>query len=218
MSPEPNDMNESMSTFDPPEATTASPLAAGTARRMPSWSRGNLFLAAMFAAGIGGVYLLSLRSGPKKVSAQLQQDELRVDTALAALKSPVSSKSKTMELVKTFYYQTKQRQIPLRSLKGNPFVFIPPPEAKSVVPAKSQDQPDHRTRREEEKQLADALRAAKELTLQSVLMGKHETIAMISNNLLTKGRRIRGWTIVDIRPREVVLKWKDQTYLLKMAQ
>ena len=39
---------------------------------------------------------------------------------------------------------------------------------------------------------------------------------MISNNLLTEGQVIRGWTIVKIQPESVTLKWKDQTVELKM--
>ena len=56
------------------------------------------------------------------------------------------------------------------------------------------------------------------LSLQSVVTGEHGTMAMISNNLLTVGQRIHGWTVSEIGPRHVVLAWKDRQHVLHMPR
>jgi len=55
----------------------------------------------------------------------------------------------------------------------------------------------------------------RKLRLQSVLVGR-QTAAMVSNNLLTTGQTINGWTVSRIEPREVELTWKDQKYVLEL--
>jgi hypothetical protein len=39
---------------------------------------------------------------------------------------------------------------------------------------------------------------------------------MISNQVLTVGQSIRGWTVVEITPRQVVLAWKSHRHILTM--
>jgi hypothetical protein len=64
--------------------------------------------------------------------------------------------------------------------------------------------------------LETQMQAAKTLTLQSVLTGASGATAVISNNLLAEGQTIRGWTISKILSKEVLLTWKEQTFVLKM--
>ena len=66
----------------------------------------------------------------------------------------------------------------------------------------------------------EAAAAAKRMQLQSILSSTHgkRKVAMISNNLLTEGQRIDGWTVVQIQPRSVTLKWKDRTFVLRMPE
>ena len=120
-------------------------------------------------------------------------------------------------MANTFYYEAKQRQIPLAELRGNPFVFhrpdTAPPEAPAPKQASEPPKDNH-----QERELADALAAARQLTLQSVLVGAHGATAMISNNLLTEGAQINGWTVKAVRAREVTLAWKDQEHVLTMPQ
>jgi len=51
-----------------------------------------------------------------------------------------------------------------------------------------------------------------------VLSGSSGRFATISNNLLTEGQTISGWTVSKIIPGEVVLTWRDQTHVLKMGE
>jgi hypothetical protein len=60
------------------------------------------------------------------------------------------------------------------------------------------------------------LAAAKGLKLQSVLSGRTPT-AMISNNVLTVGQTISGWTVAEIHPRYVVLTWETHKFELRMG-
>jgi hypothetical protein len=189
---------------------------AGGALR--AFKQGNMPLVVLFAAGIVCVYLLSLRQGPARASAQQQADEMRVESALVQLrvradgtKTPAGSAA---AMVETFYYETRQRQIPPDQLVGNPFEFKLPrnesPKPVATPPTGSEEPLGDVTR------FGDALAAVKQLRLQSVLSGPYGATAMISNNLLTEGQVICGWTVSKIQPQSVILMWKDQTYELKM--
>ena len=178
--------------------------------------KGNLLLACLFAAGIGCVYLLSLRGGPQVANAQQESNELQVNAALAAMNMPESAKgASAASVVESFYTQASQRQLPMDSLKGNPFIFQMP-QAKVIVPAAPASQPVVIEEVNAAKESSQMLTAAKALTLQSVLTGTGGATAMISNNLLTEGQTIHGWTISKIGHKDVLLTWKDQTFVLKL--
>lgn len=186
-----------------------------------SFSKGNLVLVGLFAASIACVYLLSLRSTPAAASAEQRRIELHVESALSLLARPnptdAEKSRRAQAVLDAFYCQAAQRQIPLEKLSGNPFVFKPPGKVK--LPAEAEPSvapPDPENPRDED--LSEAIAAVGQLTLQSVLTGSSGATAMISNNILSEGQTIRGWTIISIRPREVLLKWNDQRYVLKMPQ
>jgi hypothetical protein len=180
--------------------------------------KGNLLLACLFAAGIGCIYLLRLGGGPQIASAQQQMNQSQVDSVLTAIGSPAGAKDvSASSVVAAFYTQASQRQLPLDGLAINPFVYQPPP-SKPMTPS-STTQPaaaDDLAGKSAAQALEVQMQAAKSLTLQSVLMGKGGATAVISNNLLTEGQTIRGWTISRIGAKEVVLTWKEQSYTLKM--
>lgn len=204
--------------------------AMGIFEDKPSpFNKGNLFLVGLFAAGIACLWVLSLRNGPQKASAEQRTIELQVDAALTMI-GPATGRPavdpKTATVVDTFYYEARQRQVPLETLTANPFAFKAPTAADSVVQqaaqqASQQAQAAMSARAAEEsyaKQKAKQLSAAGKLQLQSVLAGAKGATAMISNNLLVEGQQIEGWTIVSIRAREVVMKWQNETCVLKMPQ
>ena len=169
----------------------------------------------LFAAGLAFLYVMNLMKGPATASAQQMQAQSDVEQALIKLSSsgaaPGPGKT-TAAIVETFYCEAKHRQIPADSLKSNPFVFkaIPPapppapPEANVVV-------------KSVEPGVAEAMDAVKALSLRSVLMGA-KPAAIISDNLLTEGQSIHGWTVTKILAREVHLSWKDKTHILKMSE
>jgi hypothetical protein len=178
---------------------------------------GNWLLAALFAAGIVCLYAMSLMRGPLPASARQTEVQSSVDDALAKLSGApgLTADKTTAAIVETFYCEAKHRQIPASSLRGNPFVFqILATEAPATRPAtEAKAAPPAETTRESE-----AMSAASGLRLQSVLMGARQNAALISDNLLTEGQVILGWTVTQILPREVHLTWKDKTRVLKMRE
>jgi len=177
-------------------------------------SLSNILLAAAFAAGVAGLWVLTRQSSPARASAEDKLAELRVDSALSALLNVSAESSRATEVVNTFYYQARQRQIPPSGLRGNPFVFSPPARPKATQPLAKKPPPPVKVEKEDKHQLEEV----KKLVLQSVLIGSREPVAMISNNLLTEGQKIAGWTLTKIEPRKVTLTWKDKTYVLRMSQ
>ena len=200
-------------------ATPPPTAGANLLARLGAWKQGNVLLAVLFVAGIGCVYLLSLRNGPARASAQQKDEELKVETALTQIRvrsaqPPAGRAANTNVLVDTFYYETRQRQIPAEELPDNPFEFTLP-AAKQSLPV-SVPSEEGESNAVGAKRLSEALDAVQQLKLQSVLAGTGGATAMISNNLLTEGQSIAGWTITKIEGRQVMLTWGDQTYTLKM--
>lgn len=201
-----------------PAPVAPEPTRAISAGRILRWfKQGNTPLAVLFIAALACVYLLSLRQGPATASAQDRAEDGQIETALARWQAQTEVAKKAggsaADLVNTFYYETQQRQIPSERLAANPFEFKAPSSAPGM-PLASAAEPE--LPGGESAGFTDALSAVKELRLQSVLAGPHGATAMISNNILTEGQVIRGWTIVKIEPESVTLKWQDQTVELKM--
>ncbi len=210
-------MNEplDMQTFDADQAeATTDPAAAGDGgSTKPSLSKANLLLATLFLAGLGGVYLLSLRGGPAEASAEQQAVKMQVEAALTAISGAPKSR-KAREVVESFYRAAADRQIPLKDLSGNPFVYSPPPRLEPVKPEKPA--PDQKSEEDPAaRRLSEAMEKIRDVQLQSVLMGSTPT-AMISNNLLTEGQTLQGWTVAEIDTRRVVLTWQGHRHVLTM--
>jgi hypothetical protein len=200
--------------LQPVDETASSRRKAATS---PFLTRGNLALVAMFAAGIAGLYVLKLRSGPSAALADQDLAHAKVEAALNLLGGPPSagelqSRSSAKAIVGEFYTAARQRQIDAKDLRGDPFALklaAPKQIEPATQPQKAQPKPSD--------EADQAMQAAKSLKLQSVLVGK-QTMAMISSNLVTTGQTIKGWTVGRISPREVELIWKDKTYLLEMPK
>jgi hypothetical protein len=200
-----------------PGAAASAPGGAET-RRLPSLpGGGSILLVGLFLAGIGALYLLSLRNAPAEASGEQRLVEARVESALAELdrQGRPGEAQDAADIVKRFYLDPQSRQIPRDRLRGNPFVFQPPPSARPERPAAQEVNLTPGEAREA-RQWQQAQAAIKRLRLQSILAGTHGKVAMISNNMLTEGQRIDGWTVVRIDRRQVTLAWKDRTHVLKM--
>lgn len=181
---------------------------------------GSLVLVGLFLAGIAGLYVLSLSSGPASASASDDEKlaEARVDSVLLEFEKPAGSTRTPagLKMVERFYHDSRSRQIPLRDLQTNPFIFKPPLNVrKIIVQPKKKTEPKKPTVSVE---WQEAAAAAERMQLQSILSGKYRKVAMISNNLLTEGQQIDGWIVVEIRRRSVALKWKDRTFVLRMPE
>jgi len=204
--------------------SAAAPASSATCKTGGMWHRvsaqANLLLVILFVMGIAGIYLLSLRQQPEAASAEQKLTEREVDTVLSYLATSSGTATtavKAKETVNAFYYQARQRQIPVDKLKMNPFVFealapaVAPPPPPPV-------KPKPQVVDEAAKEADDAMARARSLVLQSVLRGGDGAVAMISNNVLTEGQTILGWTVAKIEPRSVTLTWKDRTCVLEMPR
>jgi len=204
-----------MAQQDPNKRAISSSLDPPTARRR-GFVRGNMLLIGVFAAGIVCVCVLGLRQVPQGALGEQQPSEIPTKTKLKDMvnNNPAdeTKPGKGMGIVDTFYYQAKQRQIPIEALPGNPFVSRSPRLAAPKPKMATKDVED------QDDSLTEAIKRVKELRLQSVLVGSGGATAMISGQLLTKGQKIREWTVVHIESRSVVLTWRDQEYVLEMSQ
>ncbi|MCE5327964.1 MAG: hypothetical protein LLG01_16270 [Planctomycetaceae bacterium] len=217
-------MNDDRTPFNAPTETDAeAPFNAPPQRgHKPAdvAARTNLMLVVMFLAGIAGIALLALRERPKTASADQQQTEQRVDEALSLLAggSSLSAGDNAKDMVNAFYFQARQRQIPRSGLGCNPFVYVPAaPPAAPAAPAAAPKAPSP-AKNELAKEEAQARQQIEAMVLQSVLSGSSGAVAMISNNLLTEGQSLNGWTVAKIEPRQVTLAWKHLRAVLTLRE
>ena len=182
--------------------------------------RSNLFLVALFITGAAVVYGLSWGKGPQKVSAEEKLVEAQVDSAILRLSQQASNSSNaprpgqiTKEILHNFQERMLKSQIPLQKLRKNPFVFVQPIRKPTIsIVHKEPDKKNSSLNQRETQE--DVINALKKLHLQSVLIGRNGATAIISNNLLTVGQRIEGFTIESITPRQVVLSRRGKRYIL----
>lgn len=186
-------------------------------------TRTNIVLVVLFVAGVATVYALSLHKGPAEASAREKLMESTVDSAILRLKqTPAPGPGRlpdavaTRDLLRNFAGQIIRWQVPLSKLPKNPFVFVrPTPAVAQVVevppePARPEKTPEQIT-------YEQAMIRLKQLHLQSVMMGSEAGVAIISNNLLTVGQQIDGFTVKRIDRQAVVLTWQGQEFVLKMT-
>ncbi len=196
-----------------------------------SWNtaRANMVLVVLYAAAIGCVYMMSFRCKPPTASAEQSAVHKQVDSELSRLQNLSGDSAlkgkRASEVVEAFYRNAKGVQVPSESLGGNPFAFTPP-RSRQTPPQKETRQKTQPKDDSQSEDAAEAMAAADELVLQSVLTGSHGAMAMISkktgkssgNSLIAAGQKINGWTVVKVYPNRVVLKWRDRTYVLKMSR
>jgi hypothetical protein len=211
-------VNPSQDNWAPDPDAQPEPLAPQSSYRRNSatLSRNNLVLAALFIAGVAVIALLHLKAGPQPALAGSAAGDTQMDTLLAELTQVKNDcRSATANaVINRFYCEARQRQVPPEQLLGNPFRMelpeAPPPEA----PVK---EPSHAAAPNPEAvALAEALENIRGLELQSVLTGSSGATAVVSNNVLTVGQNVGGWTVVEIAPKKVVLEWKSHRHILTM--
>jgi hypothetical protein len=197
------------------ENTETAPAPPGSMDKYVKLARlhgANLILAGLFAAGLITVYLLSLRGGPEEDVGALTPQELRVSSALEKFGGPQEKTAKAKSIIKSFYFDSKQRQIPRGKLSGDPFE-IPKPESEP-----SEEIVTKVVKPKVDPAKASALEAVKKLKLQSILAGRGGQIAMIGDELVRKGETVSGWTVAEIGSTRVVLRWRDQQHVLYIQE
>ncbi len=186
--------------------------------------RSNVLLVVLFVGGVGVVYGLSLRKGPEKASAEQQGVESRVNSAIlrisneeAAQMGVSTSGHGTSSVLKSFYDKITKCQIPLHKLRKNPFVFNRRITRKPDKSAKKPDKtPAAVAKKQEDDSQEKAMAILKTLQLQSVMRGRNGGTAIISDNLLTVGQEIEGFTVEKIQAKSVILIWRDKKFVLEM--
>jgi hypothetical protein len=187
----------------------------------PFLTRANLMLLAMFGAGFGGLYVLSLRNGPSTALADQTLVHAKVEAALntmgvAPTAADLEQHSRAKAIVNEFYTAARQRQIDLEKLRGNPFIFRKP-DVPATQPAAEPNEPNAPPPAEPGEK--EAMQAVQGLQLQSVLIDEQgDRVAFISSNLVATGQTIMGWTVVRINPTEVELSWREKKHVLKMQR
>ncbi|MFP3936892.1 MAG: hypothetical protein ACLFVW_01030 [Phycisphaerae bacterium] len=176
---------------------------------------GNLVVPAVFVMGIAVVYMLGMRAGPREASADEQQNELRVESALDRLDRVETDDRDAKTVVQSFYTNTKRRQIPAGNLSRNVFTTE---HAGLGEDPQSYSESDGGESSGGSSAQREALSRVKSLRLQSVLSGQSDSRALISDTLVSEGETIEGWTVSEIRRRSVILTWNDRSYVLQMPQ
>lgn len=178
-------------------------------------NRSTLLMGLMFAVGLGWVIWESQQISMPDADTENAANSVIVDSGIEAMARHVNTLDKdsveTEALIQAFYYEPQQRQIALENLRQNPFgvkeeiveitttVTINPPEEVKPEPPKPKAPP------------------VDKLNLQSVVLSDPPS-AMISGAIVTQGQVINGWKIVLIERRQVTLKWRDETHVLKMEK
>ena len=181
-------------------------------------TRGSLVLLGVYATGFAALYVLGHSGGPKSAKGEQNLVYAKVDAALNQMDAQPASgelnqQTDAKAIVDNFYTAARLRQVDRSRLARNPFVFKDkPPETQPVVVPKEVDPKDSVP-----SELKAAMAAVKTLKLQSVLVGKSPA-ALVSNNLVSTGQNIKGWTVTRISPGEVELTWRDQKHVLELPR
>ena len=180
-------------------------------KRLPI-SGNNIVLAAMFVGGVVAVYILKLSMQPDMASAKQRSAELKVDAAIAQMASPkpvAPGLATAKSVVETLRNDAFDRQIPAWAVGKNPFIFKVPRKKKPEDRSAVETTPGWNMGNDIELAKAEALSNVRGLELQTTMIAA-EPIAMISGRSITKGRTVRGWTVVSIESTRVTLTWRSK--------
>jgi len=189
--------------------------------------KGNILLAGLLVAGLAGVWLLGARTGPEEAAGD-EAEDAKTDALVSHLAESTSASgalaADTEKMVDRLFFEADRRQIPKDRLQRNPFRTAVPRPAEPEEPPAAEAKPDSPDTEHDPEPVEPpvdgytiALEKAEELELQMVMADPGgRSMAMISNNLLTRGQTISGWTIEEIHPEDVVLRWQDKTYVLRL--
>jgi len=186
----------------------------------PFMTQGSLVLLGLCVAGFAALYVMGRRTGPSAALGDQTLVHAKVDAALDSMgakptAAEMSQKTNAEAIIGNFYTAARQRQVDKDRLERNPFVFY----QKAPEPTEIDVPKESEVKDEVPAELKAALEAVKTLKLQTVLVGKDKkNAALVSNNLVTVGQLVKGWTVTKIEPRMVELTWKDQKHVLELPR
>ncbi len=183
-------------------------------------SRSALVIFAVLVIGVGGIYLMRMRSGPAMAEAGAVGDvdqettKATIDTFLndggQSLKAMREMIRDTEKVVGRFKEFPTTAQVPLADLTSNPFRFANAAAGESVDDAAS------RKKREEERKTV--LAKAQALKVQSIVYGDVNKMCMINSNPYREGETVEGLTIEKIRAESVIVRAAGYRFEIKMQR
>lgn len=175
-------------------------------------NRSTLLMGLMFAVGIGWVVWESQQIAKPVDDDEKFKTEIMVNNGIKEMVRQVDGETgqadRTTEVVQASYYEPHQRQVASSKLRQNPFgVKKEIEQVATTIDVEPEAEP------EPIKPIAPPVDALK---LQSVVLSSPPS-AMISGVIVTEGRVINGWKVSKIERRRVMLRWQDETHILKMV-
>lgn len=184
-------------------------------------NRSTAMMGLMFLGGLTWVFFASRQFTPVTLSEEEQRNQAIIEAGLKDMMKVTTGKEtsrrKMRRMIRSIYFEAKNRQIPIDELKRNPFVFEAA-QAQAPKPEPVQPRPAPRPREPEPVKSPEPAAQAPPLEgirLQSVLLGNPAS-AMISGNMVNEGQTLRGWKVEKILRDRVILRWNDQQYILRM--
>ena len=187
----------------------------------PKMNTATLALVASFAAALVVIYLLGLQNKPRAASAEQTAKEQQVSAAITELlerngkaEEIKSLFSDTKSLVQMFYsYLGSQSGTP-PELPHDPFA------AESTQVASALDSgpvviPVNYAEAEKMRKVAETFGGLK---LQSVMLSRTNSMAMINNKLVGVGSKLGDLTITEIESTRVLLTYGAQKFVLKLSR
>jgi len=178
-------------------------------------NRGALIFVASCLAGVGAIYLLSLRNQPKEVSAEIKTAEAEVDATLKRLMDPAEqAKAKelfknTDEMVQVFYDYPAKQQVAVNDLQRDPFSRL------LAEDKEANDEEEARLR--QEKLRKELIKMSEGFELQSVMKGMRSSQCMINGEVYREGDMVVDtFEVKSINNDHVVLLASGMTFVVKM--
>ena len=190
----------------------------GEAPRKQTISTNTLAVVGVFAIALALIWVLGKQAGPRSAAAAAPVDE-KVNTAIQEFLDRAGKGNQirdlfrdTDALVKMFYNYPGVAAVPLEQLPANPFEHqstgsAPDPIPLAVNPSVAEEARLHR--------LAESF---KTLKLQTVLVSRTQSAAMINNRMVMVGGRIGEFTVTEIRADRVILSAGGAKFELKQAE
>ncbi|MEI8194817.1 MAG: hypothetical protein WCI73_02795 [Phycisphaerae bacterium] len=172
-----------------------------------------LALIGIFAAGIAAIYLLGMQHKPRSADAAPSEQEVKVDSAIEALLSKSSDQGKLDNLYKnTERLVTLFREAPDTgtTLRDNPFVRSSTHQEPLLQAASGSVADQERLRR--------AAESFAGLKLESVMMSKNLSAAMINHKIVTVGAKVGEFTVLAIESERVLLGFGSTQFELKVQR
>jgi hypothetical protein len=170
-------------------------------------SQSTLLILTLLAGVCGATYLMVVRSGPAKASAETaQQNDAAGQTINTFLGGGVNNihimeliLQKTASVVARFRSYPGTQQVPLSDLQTNPFHF-------ATLDNHKADVDDDTAKRLRNEQIEAAIAAARQLRLQSVLIGPLSKSCIIDGKFFTTGDKVGKFILREIKANSILIQ------------